>query len=127
MLTPPLIIASAVIGWRRYRAVRWISRPLLAATSLTFAVIVFGALVVLRGLPLWAATLDLGSALLVLALMVTAATITVTHRNNPALADRLAFNRPLSRLAKWAAGLTYVTLISSIAAAEPGTIERCFG
>ena len=127
MLTTPLIIASAVIGWRRYRAIRWISRPLLAAVALTFAVIVFGALAVLRGLSPWAATLDLGSALLVLALMVTAAVVSVARRDGTGLNDRLVFKTPLSRLALWAAILTYVTLLSGIAAADPGSIERCFG
>ena len=127
MLTTPLIIASAVIGWRRYRAMRLISWSLLAATVLTFAVIVFGALAVLRGLLPWAATLDLGSALLVLALMAAAAVIAAARRDNPALVDRLAFKSPLSRLVLWAAGLTYVTLLSGIAAADPGSIERCFG
>jgi heme a synthase len=127
MLTTPLIIASAVIGWRRYREIRWISRSLLVAVVLTFAVIVFGALAVLRGLLPWAATLDLGSALLVLALMTVAATMGAALRDNPAVTDHLVFNRPLSRLALWAAGLAYVTLLSGIAAADPGSIERCFG
>jgi heme a synthase len=127
MLTTPLIIASAVIGWRRHRGVRWISRPLLAAVVLTFAVIVFGALAVLRGLSWWAATLDLGSALLVLALMVTAAVVTVARREDTKQGDQLVFKSPLSRLVLWAAALTYVTLLSGIAAANPGSIERCFG
>ena len=49
-LTSPLILAAAVMGWVNSRAIRWISRPLIAAVVLVAAVVVFGALAVLRGL-----------------------------------------------------------------------------
>src|SRR5512143_538748 len=58
-LTTPLIIAVAVVGWRRARSVRWVSGPPLIAIALTFAVVVFGAFAVLTGLPPAVAAIDL--------------------------------------------------------------------
>src|SRR5690606_28398633 len=50
-LTSPLIIAAAVVRWRRTRAVRWVSRPLAFSLVFLVAVIIFGAFAVLTGLP----------------------------------------------------------------------------
>src|SRR5512142_446256 len=50
-LTAPLIIAAAVVSWRRTRAIRWLSRPPVVAIGFTAAVVVFGAFAVLTGLP----------------------------------------------------------------------------
>ena len=62
------IVAAAVAGWRRTRAIRWLRWPPTIAVVLLLVVIVLGAMVVLRGLTPGLAALDLGSALLVLAL-----------------------------------------------------------
>jgi heme A synthase len=49
-LTSPFIFAATVVGWRKARSVRRVSRPPAVAILLLLAVIVFGALAVLRGL-----------------------------------------------------------------------------
>ncbi|OGA12350.1 MAG: hypothetical protein A3G25_03800 [Betaproteobacteria bacterium RIFCSPLOWO2_12_FULL_63_13] len=65
-----LIAAAAVLGWVKYRHLRWISVPPSIAIALVFAVATFGAMAVLYGLAPPLATVDLGMALWVLALMV---------------------------------------------------------
>ena len=126
-LTTPLIVAAAVVGWRRARGLRWVSRPPLAAIVFVLAVIVFGALVVLRGLSRGAAALDLGSALTVLALLVTASVVAGAHRQRPALPDRLAWGTPLALLSLVAMGAVFATLVSGVLVAEPGSAVRCLG
>ncbi|MGD9144175.1 MAG: protoheme IX farnesyltransferase, partial [Anaerolineae bacterium] len=80
-LTSLFIVASAIAGWRKAGSIRWVSRPPVIAVALLLAVIIFGAMVVLRGLEPGLAALDLGSALGVLALMLTATVVAfVRHR-----------------------------------------------
>jgi heme a synthase len=126
-LTTPLIIASAIVGWRGPRSIKWVSRPPLIAVALTFAVIVFGAFAVLTGLPPAVAALDLGSALTVLALMVTATVIAFARRDNPALADSLSFRDPFARLTLWTTGAVFFVLVSAVLVAESGSLVRCLG
>src|SRR5512147_1981130 len=71
-LTTPLIIAAAVVGWRKARHDVLVTRLPLIAIFFTLAVVVFGAFAVLTGLPRGVAAVDLGSALIVLTLMTTA-------------------------------------------------------
>ena len=77
-LTSLCIVASAAVGWRKARSIRWVSWPPVIAIAFLLAVIVFGALVVLRGLEPGLAALDLGSALMVLTLMLAATVMALT-------------------------------------------------
>ena len=74
--------------------------PVIAVAFL-LAVIIFGALVVLRGLEPGLAALDLGSALAVLALMLAATVVAFARQQDPALPDRLVFRTALARLTLW--------------------------
>jgi len=125
-LTTPFIIAAAIMGARRARAPWWSRRPPIIAIPLLVAVVIFGAFAVLRGLPTWAAVLDVGSALLVLALIVTASVAT-SRSAHPDFADRWSLE---SRLARWsavsAAGL-FAVLVSGVVVAAPGSTVRCLG
>ena len=82
VLTSPLIIAAAIVGWLRSRSIRWVSWPPVIAVVFLFAVIVFGAVAVLRGLSPGGAVVDLGLALMVLALMLTASVVTFSRHAN---------------------------------------------
>lgn len=124
-LTTPLIVAAAVVGWRRARDIPWVSRPPLVAIAFVLAVIVFGALVVLRGLPRGLAALDLGSALTVLALMVTATVAAAAHRHRPF--DRLAWRTPPAWLSLAALVAVLAVLVSGVLVAESGSVVRCLG
>lgn len=120
------IIASALVGWKS-RAVRWVRWPPTIATGFLLVVIVLGAMVVLRGLEPGLAALDLGSALLVLALMITATVVAISRDKNPDLSDRLSFDSAFARLALWTLVAVFVVLISGVLVAESGSVVRCLG
>ena len=122
-----LIISAAVAGVVRNWRIRWISLPPLVAIALVIVVSFFGAQVVLRGLaPGWAAV-DVGSALLVVALMVSTATIASFRMNNPAHADRLVYSTPFDKLVVAATAVLYVVLVTGVLVAGKGSITACLG
>ncbi len=126
-LTTPLILASAVVSWWKTRRLRWVSWPLALVLPLLLAVIVFGALTVLTGLSRgWAAT-DLGSALLVLALMVTAATVAWARGDAPDLPDRLSASSATARLGLAALAAVFALHVSGVLVAGEGSLTRCLG
>ena len=124
-LTSPFIIAAAVVSWRRARSIRWVSRPPVIAIPFLLAVIVFGALAVLRGLPRGLAAVDLGSALIVLALMAEATAAAGLRRADPGRPDRLSIRD--ARLALGALGATFVVLVGGVLVAGKGSLTRCLG
>ncbi len=119
VLAALLVLTSAVIGLRRYRSRPWLSVPPAVALVLLAVVATLGALVVLSAIPPALAAVDLGSALLVLALMV--ATTLTAHflRRNPAHPGRLAFRDPFSRLSLGAAAAVYLVLASGLSVGTP--------
>jgi cytochrome c oxidase assembly protein subunit 15 len=126
-LTSPLVIAGAVISWRRSRSIWWVSRPAMLAVVFLLAVVVFGALAVLRGLAPGVAAVDLGSALMVLALVLTASVMAFSRRANPALPDRLSFRGPFAKLTLGTLIGMFIVLVSGVLVAESGSIVRCLG
>src|SRR5512139_1178297 len=97
-LTSPLIVAAAVVGWRKHRSIWWLSRPPAIAVALVLAVVVFGAFAVLTGLPPIIAAIDVGCALMVLALVLTTSVVARARRTHPGMPDRLAFRTPFAVL-----------------------------
>jgi heme A synthase len=126
-LTAPLIIIAAVWGWRKYGAIRWVSWPATLAVGFVFAVVVFGAFAVLTGLSPAVATIDVGSALMVLAFVLTAWTVAAARLDNPALPDRLSFRAPFAKLALGTLCAVYVVLVSGVLVADVGSLARCLG
>jgi cytochrome c oxidase assembly protein subunit 15 len=124
-LTSPLILAAAIVSLWKARPVRWISRPPLVALPFLLAVIGFGAAAVLRGLPPGLAAVDLGSALIVLALVVTATTAACARRADPDVPDRLSGR--YFRLAVAAAVAVFLVLVSAVLVAGKGSLTRCLG
>lgn len=125
--TFPLVIVVAVLMFRRHRAVRWLTRPLGVTIVLFTAVSIFGAFAVTTGLPLWAAVLDVGSALAALALVVAAAVVGRARRGAAGPIPRLSWRSPTGGLAAGAFAATYGVLISGVMVAAPGSIVRCLG
>ena len=125
-LTSPFIMAAAVVGWRQSRDIRWVSRPPAIAVGFLFIVAGLGATAVLRGLsPFWAAV-DLGLALIVLALMVTASIVAFTRYSNSTLPDRLSFHGSFARLSLWTLGAIFAVLVSGVVV-DGDSIARCLG
>jgi cytochrome c oxidase assembly protein subunit 15 len=126
-LTTPLILAAAWVSWRRARTIRWLTRPLLVAIPFLLAVIVFGAFAVLTGLPTLVAALDLASALITLALIVTAAVVAYTRHADPVLADHFSAPGDLTRLSLTMLAATFVLYVSGVLVAGRGSLTRCVG
>jgi heme A synthase len=122
-----LILTSAIAGWVRARQLRWIMIPPLVACALVVEVSYFGMLAVLYGLSPGLAAVDLGSALLVVALMVTSAIIAHTRRLHPALPYRLTFKSPFARLVLATVGVVYGVMVSGVLVAGQNSITACLG
>ena len=128
VLTPvtlPFLIAAAVVAWRRHRSERWIFIPTIGAIVCLAAVVVFGALVILTGLPRGWAAADLGTALMALALMVTAASTMSARSRSPEANLRPSLTSGFSRLAAAAAASVYVVLVGGVLVSRPGALMRC--
>ena len=126
-LTSPLIVAAAVVGWRKHRSIWWLSRPPAIAVALVLAVVVFGAFAVLTGLPPLVAAVDVGCALTVLALVLTTCVVARARFNRPAMPDRLTFSTPFAVLTLSALAAVFLVLIGGPLAADVGSIARCLG
>jgi heme A synthase len=126
-LTALFIIASAIVGWRRSRSIRWVSWPPVIAVALLLVVVVLGAMVVLRGLGPGLAALDLGSALMVLALMVAATVVALSRHSDPSLPGRLQFRTPFAKLALGTLVIAFLVLVSGVLVSIPGSSVRCLG
>jgi heme a synthase len=122
-----LILGAAIAGLVRARRLPWIVFPPLAAGVLLVEVSYFGAMVVLHGVSLWEAGLDVGSALLATALMVAGAVIARAHKSHPALPDRLTFRTPLASLALATVIVVYGVFTSGILVAGKNSITGCLG
>ena len=122
-----LILSAAIAGLVRTRRLRWILVPPLIACVLVVEVSLFGAMVVLRGItPGWAAV-DLGSALLVVALMVTSCVIAHARKNHPTMADQIKFNNPFAKLVLATVAVAYGVLLSGVLVAGKNSITACLG
>jgi cytochrome c oxidase assembly protein subunit 15 len=122
-----LILCAAITGLVRARQQPWIVFPPLAAGLLLVEVSYFGAMVVLHGItPGWAAV-DVGSALLAVALMVTAAMVAHSHKSQSTLPDRLSFRTPLARLVLATLIIVYGVLVSGVLVAGKNSITACLG
>ncbi len=139
LLAAPLVLAAAVLGWRR-RAGWWVSRAPALALALFAVVAALGALTVVTGIPRWLAVVDLTSALLALALVVAAAVAAVARQGGAAMATGAEPGMPgvpgvksadaptaVRGLARAVAAGALLVLVGGIVAAEPGSIVRCLG
>jgi heme a synthase len=127
VLTTPLIVAAAFIGWRNSRSHPWISRPPIAALILLPVVAGLGALTVLRGLSPALAAIDLGSALLILALMLAAATAAFVQRANLSASLQFSIRSPLKIISLTTLVLGFLVFVSAVLVAEGGSFVRCLG
>jgi heme a synthase len=118
------ILASAILGWRDRRSDPWVARPPAIALAFLLVVIVLGAMVVLRGLEPGLAAVDLGSALIVLALVLLPPVAALSGSARPV---RFSLQSPYSRLSARALVAVFVVLVSAVLVADSGSVVRCLG
>ena len=122
-----LILGAAIAGLVRARSLRWIVFPPLAAGLLLVEVSYFGAMVVLHGITLAEAAVDVGSALLATALMVAAAVIAQARKSHPGLPNRISFRTSLARLVLATVIIVYGVFVSGVLVAGKNSITGCLG
>jgi cytochrome c oxidase assembly protein subunit 15 len=127
LLTAPLILSAAIIGWRKFRSIHLLSWPPVLAMVFALAVAVFGAFAVLTGLAPGVAAVDLGSALIVLLLMTTATVVAYYSHNNLNFHDRLSFQSSFAKLSLGTLITTFIVLDSAVLVAASGSLTRCLG
>lgn len=125
-VTAALIVACAISGWSKARAIPWVRWPPVLAIPLLVAVSIFGALAVLRGLGRGLAALDLGSALMVQAVML-AATVVAFHLPLSPFPVRLSFRDPFAKLSLTLFLAVFAVLVSGVLVAPTGSLESCLG
>lgn len=122
-----LILSAALAGLIRSPRQRWIVIPPLVSIALLLEVSFFGARVVLYGLaPGWAA-LDVGSALLVVALMIASAVIARARGNASSQPASFSFHTSFARLVLATAIVVYVVLVSGVLVSGKNSITGCLG
>lgn len=126
-LTSPLILASAVVAWWRFRAVRWVSDPLLYVVVLLGVQGLLGGVVVLLETPPNLVAVHLGNAFLIQAMVILP--LVVIARTSPsALPDaRLSFQTPLARLARLTLIILFLMILSGALVVGSNSTYACSG
>ena len=124
-ITGPFLLAAAYFGWKKTPSINKLKWLPLVATVFAIAVAMFGRRAVLYGLPPELAVIDLGLALLTLALMATTTVAGYALRKDSSSSTRLSFNSPFARLTLGTLAMVYLVLVSSVLVAEEGSVIRC--
>ncbi|MHB9034390.1 MAG: COX15/CtaA family protein [Anaerolineae bacterium] len=126
-LTGLSVFGAAVTGLVKTSHIPWLVIAPIAASLLVIEVSIFGALVVIRGLtPGWAAV-DLGSALLVVTLMVSTAVAASSSGDGTMRTVRLPFSSWPAILALITVGIVYLLLVSGVLLAAENAVVGCIG
>ena len=124
-LTSPLILATTVMAWLKYRGKRWVTG--LSATSLVLLAIqvVLGGITVLTETPPNIVAVHLGTALLILALQIVIAVLAFRlDRGRPA---QLSLKTPLARYGMATSVSTFLLLVSGALVTSTGASASCAG
>ncbi|MCW5877076.1 MAG: heme o synthase [Anaerolineales bacterium] len=126
-LTSPLILASALVAWLRYREHRLISRPLLWGLGLLLVQGLLGGLVVVLETPPNLVAVHLGVALILFALLIVSAVAAFHLYAHGKLPQRLQFRSRFSRSARGALVGIFVVLVSGALVAMTNATYACSG
>ena len=130
ILVAPLILATAVIAWRRYPSERWVNRLLIIAVVLMVVQVVLGGAVALRSTAIgwnWMSPAHLGLSLLMLACL-TVATVIVFYKNEiTSDTTRLVYRSPFARLSLITLGALSLLLLSGAVVSGGQFATACTG
>ena len=126
-ITSPLILASAVVAWWRFRDVRLASRPLLYAIILLAVQGLLGGIVVLLETPPDLVALHLGIAFLIQALVVLPAVLMSLLSKAQAVSARLDFSSPFARLSLYMLIFVFVMIVSGAIVVGSSSTYACSG
>jgi protoheme IX farnesyltransferase len=126
-ITSPLILIATIWAWRRFRSINLIWKPLLWALPLLGLQGLLGGLVVLTETPPELVAVHLGTAFLLLALLISAAVMATLRHRNPAQPDRLVFQSRFARLTLGGLVGIFVVLVSGAFVAAGSATYACSG
>lgn len=124
-LTSPLILATAVYAWARFRGAGWVIGLSAASLALLAVQVVLGGITVLTETPPSIVALHLGTALLILALQIVVAVL--AFRMRAGRAPRLSPRDPLARYALATTTATFLLLVSGALVTGSGASASCAG
>ena len=126
-LTSPLILASAVVAWWRYRSIKLVSRPLLAAIILLAMQGLLGGIVVILETPPNLVAIHLGIAFLIQALVsLPAVLLTIAPKLNLPRA-KLKFATSFEKLSRKTLVFVFLMIISGAVVVGSNSTYACSG
>ena len=125
-LTSPLILATTVVAWARYRKAGWIFWPAVLSALFLVVQVLLGAVTVLTELPPTIVAVHLADALLILALQIVI--LVVAFRTyQQGRAPVLSFRDPLARLAASTTATLFLLLVSGALVTSTNAEGACAG
>ncbi len=122
-----LITATAVVGLVRFRKDAWLWLPPILAVGFLIPVVILGARVVLASITRALAIVDLGFALMVLALTIFTVVSVLVRRARKGVFGMPWLHGPLSLLALGACASAFVALALTAAVGPAGAPSKCLG
>ncbi len=126
-ITSPLILIASIWAWRRFRSVKLVWQPLLWSLPLLALQGLLGGVVVLTETPPILVAVHLGTAFLLLALLIVAAVTAFARQRKPAQPDRLVYKSRFSRMALGALIGLFIILVSGTLVAASSATYACAG
>ncbi|MFP3855250.1 MAG: heme o synthase [Anaerolineales bacterium] len=124
-LTSPLILATAVMAWLRYRGKSWVTGLSAVSIVLLAVQVVLGGITVLTETPPNIVAVHLGTALLILALQIILAVLALRlDRGRP---PNLSLRDPLARYGMATTASTFLLLVSGALVTSAGASASCAG
>jgi heme o synthase len=127
LLATVLILISAVFAWLRYRSIRLIFRPMMAAVGLLAVEIGLGAVTVLAKMQPVIVAVQLGVALMVLAMVLTAMVSAFRLSMKFPGSDGLVFRGSFPRLTVWTLAGLFLVQVSGVFLAASVAVRSCAG
>ncbi len=126
-LTSPLIVATTLVAWLRYKKAAWVFWPSVASLVLLLVQVLLGGLTVVMELPPTIVAVHLANALLILALqvLVMVGAFRIHQRSDEAPSFSLA--DPLARLAASTTATVFLLLVSGALVTSTGADTACAG
>lgn len=126
-LTSPLILASAVVAWWRYRSIKLASRPLLAAIILLAFQGVLGGIVVLLETPPDLVAVHLGIAFLIQALVTLPAVLIALAPQVDVLKAKLRYASQFEKLSLHTLLFVFIMIVSGAIVVGSNSTYACSG
>jgi len=126
-LTSPLIVATTLVAWLRYRRAKWVLWPSIVSLILLLVQVLLGGLTVVMEVPPTIVAVHLANALLILALQVLVMVGAFRIYQRSGGAPSFSLEAPLTRLGASTAATVFLLLVSGALVTSTGADTACAG